>query len=908
MKNIKKIFYILFFFLLSENGYSLSVSSDNLSLAFDEQGSITQVFLCGQTLPRTSTFGGLMLRELTGANKPVGAEEFYESFEDTITNWTIYPGSQSIDFSLTTNEFVEGNKSLLCKVAETNSSQIAQIVSPLIHISAGKKYRIQCEYKATRGYLSYENSNHAARWLYDEYNRSAGNSLGYYICESNGNLRTGHLVIAPFVAQAREWKAVGGEIIAGESDEYMRVTISANLNPKYDTEGFYVDKIEVFEMPAVTKNILGSAWEISNGLAFTGTIDNFIVEAEWVGLSNSINVFGQVRRDVNLVSNDSCAFDLIVSLPVDASDWLWLYDAAKNEEIKEKKIYKHSVSADYQSDLPVSLYPYAGISSGEFTIAVGVPLTPPNLCEMKYDAARELLEADFHFGISEKLNHTSANFELKLGALKKGQGFRGIIHWYREEYFESNTWFETEFISTNYLSWDRRDYSGANAKLCASHDTQQIMSVEYTVPDLVIQDAGMSNDIPPTLSGLLGIVNTNKFTGTLEQQYYFTNVAPQIKRASNGDPVLKYLAVKDYTGGRIQGVFKINASPLGKEKGYHTYITNYVCGPAFRDTIAITAVLDAVQLDNFLSKTTINCATNAIAFSSFNLTYSPNDYTVGTSPAAELIEYLSWLRRWIDANTVPPYRAILINWWGLATPNACLPWIDICAGEVRDAISDGKYGSGYESNFDPEILRYKRALAYHKPLGMAFEGDNISSNDVLDTLHNCLLYAMGGQFKIGVGLVDMSYLECVAIAREFTAIASKLNEAGWEPIVMASCDNGQIYLERYGEKGGEEIFIVAQNSGTNSASGNIILEPELGVSNDWEAVEYISGEQVEIKYESGDYQISFSNLPARRVNVYMLSAAIPEPVNFNLIILIIILKGIGGQAFTLFTHKSKKQV
>jgi hypothetical protein len=90
MKNIKKIFYILFFFLLSENGYSLSVSSDNLSLAFDEHGSITQVFLCGQTLPRTSTFGGLMLRELTGANKPVGAEEFYESFEDTITNWTIY--------------------------------------------------------------------------------------------------------------------------------------------------------------------------------------------------------------------------------------------------------------------------------------------------------------------------------------------------------------------------------------------------------------------------------------------------------------------------------------------------------------------------------------------------------------------------------------------------------------------------------------------------------------------------------------------------------------------------------------------------------------------------------------------------------------------------------------------------
>jgi len=880
----------LFTFLICEIVFSVTVSSENLSLDFDNSGQITQIHSGTTALPLSSAYGGILLRDLTDADIPLGPEDYIEDFENPITNWIIYPGSEAIDFTISTNTAYTGNSSLLCVVTNEVGNQVARLVSPLIHISPGKKYRIQCVYKATRGYLSYENSNHAVRWLYNEYNHPAGNSIGYYLCKSNGTLKTGHLVVAPFVAQAQEWKAVGGVISAGANDEYLRLTISANLDSGYDKEGFYVDKVQVFELPVSTKNVVGKAWQNSNGITFTGSVDNFTVEAEWLSLSNFIEVGGTVQSTTRPESeaargkNVDCPFDLIVSLPINAAGWNWLYDSEISSSITVAEIYSHSVSADYQSDLPVSLYPYGGISTGDMTVAVATPLTPPSLCELRYNGERGALEAVFHLGISERLNHSSANFKLEIMSLTNRAGFRGIIKWYKEDYAESEGWFETKFVSTNFLSWVKGDFSGANAEICAAYDTQQVMSVEYTIPDLVIQDAGTSNDIPPTLSGLLGIVETGKFTGNIEQQYYFTNVFPQIMRAPNGDPILKYLSVKSYSGGKIQGVFKINPSPIGVNEGYHSYVTNFVCGPAFRDTIAISSVLDAVQLDNFMSKISINSSSSQIAHSTFSLTYTPNDYSIGIMPASGLTEYLTWLRKWIDENTVPPYRAILINWWGLANPNACLPWIDICAGEVNDAISNGEYGGGHAGNFDPVILRYKRALAYHKPLGMAFEGNYITSNDVIDTLHNSLLYAMGGQFKSSAGLVNITYPECVLISREFTETASVLNEAGWRPLVMARCDDGKVFLERYGNKTNDEFFIVAQNSNSNFANGTIFLEPSLGINDEFEVFEYISKMPVAILKSGDEWSITFSNLLPRRVNVYRFTAPVPEPFNLSFII------------------------
>jgi len=163
---------------------------------------------------------------------------------------------------------------------------------------------------------------------------------------------------------------------------------------------------------------------------------------------------------------------------------------------------------------------------------------------------------------------------------------------------------------------------------------------------------------------------------------------------------------------------------------------------------------------------------------------------------------------------------------------------------------------------------------------MAFEGNYITSNDVIDTLHNSLLYAMGGQFKSSAGLVNITYPECVLITREFTKTASVLNEAGWQPIVMASCDNEKVFSEMYGNKTNGEFFIVVQNSDSNFTSGTIFFEPELGINSEYEVLEYISKIPVALLKSGDEWSITFSNLPPRRVNIYRFTSPIPEPLSF----------------------------
>jgi len=872
------------FFFFNSHVVAFSVSGGGLKIEIDSNGAVTQIWNESILLPASETVGGISICDYMDANIPTGQIAYTNSFEGSISNWIPYESNGEISFTITNIAAFSGNNSLLCIVTNDLDTQQARFISPLIHLSTGTRFRIQCKYKATRGYLSSEFSNHSCRNMYQKENQASGNSLGFLWCDSNGTPISGHLVIAPFVAQADSWKSVGREIDVIAGGSYLRITVNAQLNPYYDNEGFFVDDIEIFESPVSQKMLAGSAWETAEGICVTGSVDNLEIDAVWRSVSNAIETAGTVYASDGLTH----PFDLIVSLPVKAENWQWLYDSEISFSITNAQIYSHNTSADYQSYQPVSLYPYGGISSGEFSVAIATPLVPPTLSELRYNGKNKRIEACFHLGVSELLSHTSATFAVRMACPDSNQKFRGIIKWYHDMYVESNEWFETQFDMSPYLSGENGNFSGNKAELCAGHDTQSIMSVQYTVPDLVINNVCYTNETPPTLSGLWSIVENNKTTGTEMSQYYFTHVSPQIMRDSNGDPVLKYLAKKDWTGPKVQGCLKINPAPGKLEHGYHSYITNYIVGPAFQDTLSISSVLDAVQLDNFFSKTSINCSTSQIVRSSHSLTYTPNDYTVGLPPAAGLSDYLSWLRNWIDAEVPPPYRAILINWWGLANANACLPWIDICGAEVDNAIVDGKFGKGYRSNFDPVILRYKLALAYHKPKSMAFNTGSVISNDVIDTFHTCLLYGMGGHFKIQADYsVDISYTNCMEISREFSVISKKLNSAGWEPITLAESTCSNLFIERYGKLTSDFFFFVVHNSQTNTVNGTVVLNQETGITDANPIFEHLSQTNVAPEISGETWFLSVSNLPPHRALVFQVFQPIPEGAFLSFLILYI---------------------
>jgi len=865
--------------LAAGSGYAASVTGGGLTLAFDNAGALTQAVCRGTALPLSDAHGGIVVRELTGANLPgVGGSSIDEGFENagSIDSWirNVPLADTNVFFAATNGVAFTGSHSLHCAVAgvaATAGVQRARLVSPPVPVSTGTVYRVQCLYKADRGYLSAERNPVQTRTMYWEPSSYWHNSLSVYWCDADGIPLDGEREIGTFEGQALNWKAVGAEIVPPAGAVSLRVAITAKLDPWYEHESFFVDDVRVFESTASNAVVVGTLAETNGVLRFAGSTGALDVNAVWRGVSNAVDVAG------TLSANDASnrALDLLISIPVDAWGWDWLDDTETTRRITNAVAYAHSVSADQQSFLPVSLYPYGGIASGERALATATPLAPPMLSELRYNAATRTMEICFHLALAPAFGHTNASFAARLGCPPDADAFRGVIAWYRDTYAASNTWFTSPFDVSAYTSTKKGSFIG-NPQQCVEHDAQGIMSIQYSVPDFVVDRVCTELETPPTLTGLLALMDERQTSNIPSVASYYTDVMPRIQSASNGDPILKYLAQKEWTGTNVEGCLKIDPSPTGVSTGYHSWVENETLRPAFENTTAVTGVLDAVLLDNFLSRDSLNCATQHLAALSHTLTYAPGDYAPALPPAAGMSDYLAWLRDWLDANVPAPYRGIAINWWGMANPNACLPWIDLCAGEVNNAIVGGAFGKGTTTNFDPFILRYKRALAFHKMRGMAFAGSGITSNDVVDTFHTCLLYGIAGHFKEEAGktqFVDITPEAAAALARDYAMLAVRLGQAGWEPLTRATHTNEHLFLERYGEPREQSFYIVAYNDHTNVVSDTVTLDERLGLSETPTVTELIDGNPVAIEGSGPAWTIAVTNLQPRRARVLHVTTA-----------------------------------
>lgn len=387
--------------------------------------------------------------------------------------------------------------------------------------------------------------------------------------------------------------------------------------------------------------------------------------------------------------------------------------------------------------------------------------------------------------------------------------------------------------------------------------------------------------IPPsTLIELLEIIEERKQSSDPEESYYYTYVTGQIMEAPNGNPVLKHIDEKPWSGGFVEAVLKINPSPaVGAGDGMHKYTEDWILYPAFESTAnpppawgVEPSILDAAQLDNFKAAASIDGSADHIrSLPAHTLTYSMADYGPGLSPVAGHYDYLEWMRTWIDENVEqPPVRGIQINWKGLGITNYALPRIDICAGEVGNAIIGGAYGKGFDrwGNFDPEVQAYKRALAYHKIRGMAFSGNGITEQDAIETLETALLFGIAGGFKDDAGFVEpFDWEASIPLSVEHNERVSELYQAGWEPLTRAGVDQ-VLVIERYGNPEDDRFFLVVHNYEDEAVSATITLSPELGLFLPPRVVERISGETVSAGASWPERTIPVSDLGARRSQMF----------------------------------------
>lgn len=894
MKRMTGVLVFSLILVFSADATAQGFTSGDLKIYSDGDGSVGSVTIDDRSLPVGDQLGGVFIREMTNANVPVYTL-FEEGFENADHDWEFHhnTGNAKIDWITMDAASFEGGRCLLVQMHDgATSAQKGRILSSmdkLIPVMGGQRYRLQCVYKATRGYLSANPGSLKMQYgMYDPMEGFYTNGVGVSWLDANGRPVGEHCLAAPFMDQAVEWKNVGGMVTCPNGAVYARVTLGANFDDEYPEEGYLVDAIRMFEdqttLEQVQGNFTGAGWDQAT---FNGVMGPFDLKLNCDAVEEGILFTGTVEA----LDGNSHAFDLVISLPVDAEGWTWADDVGTSRSISadEADWYAAEVSADGQSSLPISIYPYGGIHDAESGLAACLPLDPTHMASIGYNAKRKTFDIEYRLAVAPALGHASVSFCGGFYAYNPKHGFRGIIDKYRRFWSDKTDWFTSEYDPSQYRDLYRGSVRGqGGARKVKDHDDSGTFSCLYLCPDFIVDEIGKAGkDIPPTMDEIMTLIGQRVNSADPIESYYYTHVIGETMKAPNGDMVLKYCDDTRSTGGWIQAVFKITPSIDQNGDGYLSFVRDNFLAPAFDCTMnpdpkwgCDPSILDGVLLDNFCNQTSFDNDPDHIASSTWGLTYSPNDYSAALSPVTGAQEIVKWLRNWLDNNVPAPKRNVVPNWWGVGHTNGIVPWCDYLLDEVNGAIENGEYGHGRTGNFDPFILRYKRALAYGKYRGQKFNGKDIDQDDVLDTFHTYLLYGMGATPDTSLEFENPSvfgYDQCIEFADAHNAFVAVVHNAGWEPLTMASCSTPDILLERYGSPDDGVFYLAAFNDGSGYASGTIELSKNLGLTlQPLDVYEEVTGQSYPLGGSSPSWTIDFSDLRKRRILVFRVTV---DPVS-----------------------------
>ena len=133
-------------------------------------------------------------------------------------------------------------------------------------------------------------------------------------------------------------------------------------------------------------------------------------------------------------------------------------------------------------------------------------------------------------------------------------------------------------------------------------------------------------------------------------------------------------------------------------------------------------------------------------------------------------------------------ETIAINFWGIATPNGLARHIDAFGGE------GGSKTKAYQ-NWNPHILDYRRAIAYHKPQAWANGEPDLTLSDVQEFVDLALFYAISPSRKDEATNWEPGSDQLITDTQQ---VLFQFWGAGWEPVTHAWTDNEDVWVERFG--------------------------------------------------------------------------------------------------------------
>jgi hypothetical protein len=848
-------------------------TNDGLELTVSADGRIVSLTLDGDPLPITAG-PVLWVRDMSSAAQ-VSEPNLVTNpgFEEGQTGWRI-GDHVGTDVTLTESVSHSGDWSLQMHGVQTDTLGRAAVIADAVVVTPGERYRLSGAFRSSRGYVQTPSGPPPRRQ--DEMWRGVSRPNGIYARwlddeeQSVGDLT----LVAPLHWEADSWRRLSGEVRVPPGAAYLELIIGGRLQDEY----VWVDDLAIVTSPEVERPVTGTVTQQGEGLMQCATITTGLtLTATYTGAEDHISVYVELQERAGM----DRALEVVWGLPLDvgpsrpsdaSAGWNWWDDVRHSRPISPGTAvaepppayslpaglswtYEHAVSGVWDGWLPISLYPYALVENGTNGLALAASLDSPRLVKLAYDQEKARYEARGYLGISPLASKLlgQADLNLELYRVDPAWGFRGAIGRFAARHPD---WFESRRPMYDYAGYDRAYYfSEEGAEEVLAYDQQGIFAAQYIVAEASLKDGPITEPLP-SYEETVELVETLGSSPKASEQARAAAITQSVAHNPAGDWMLKQVGERPWAPDIWEISWQTSTDPDIAE-GWGPFLWEWAVSPAISATEAISAVLDGVMMDNFMTAPGVDTRPEHLALADTSLAYHVATYQPGVHNAATIHEFLHWLRGRMDdrvQDDAASPMAITVNFWGIGTTNGLARHVDAFGGE-------GKSKTGAHSNWNPRVLDYRRAIAHHKPEVWANGEPDLTLEDVEAFANLALFYGILPSRKDDATGWEAGADQLITDTRE---VVSQFWHAGWEPITHAWTGEETVWVERFGHPPrdtGRPLFFTVHNIVTETATFTLTVEATvMGIESParLSVTELVSGDEMSFEVKDGQILIPAS--------------------------------------------------
>jgi hypothetical protein len=476
----------------------------------------------------------------------------------------------------------------------------------------------------------------------------------------------------------------------------------------------------------------------------------------------------------------------------------------------------------------LALYPVLPMWQGNTGLALGLDLAKPAIYRLGYDRALQWLWIAFDFGLAPETRRfpRAAEFQFILYHFPAAEGFRGAWQKYLDifpDYFvvrskDQGIWMPFTDISTvqGWQDFGFKYHEGNNN--VPFDDAHQILSFRYTEP--MTWWMPMPKDVPRTREAALKIRDELLERGKPHQRTPAKVTLVAAMHDESDQPALLFRNEPWCDG----AVWSLNPNPwLPGPTNFATWhwsddTKRLLYGPGAKGQ------LDGEYLDSLEGYVTtdLNYRRDHFAHTTVPLTFASDTKRLALFKGLAVFEFTRWfcddvhqMGKLTFANGVP-YRFTFL-----------CPWLDVMGTET-----DWNPGGRWSPPADATLSLW-RFMSGAKPyvLLMNTHYDAFTPELVEKYFQRCAFYGFyPSMFSHNASenpywQNPTWYNRDRPLFRKYIPVIKQTAEAGWRPVTSATCDNPDLWLERFGPGQTPAVYVTVFNPTAQTQTGRIQWTP-----------------------------------------------------------------------------------